>query len=150
MKVDVTAKPVNFDNKLIFKWHLKRFIPFKEFMNQPPIKASGIEFSIDDNTKASMMKFKSDVSEFSIPKAPIPAFDIMLNYRKKCRAYKGKKSKKPKLDSPITTGDMKNIMVDKGKNPIKAKAKIGVTEKYFATKDDKGAVKELIFFINSN
>jgi len=119
-------------------------------MNQPPIKASGIEFSIDDNTKASMMKFKSDVSEFSIPKAPIPAFDIMLNYRKKCRAYKGKKSKKPKLDSPITTGDMKNIMVDKGKNPIKAKAKIGVTEKYFATKDDKGAVKELIFFINSN
>lgn len=150
MKVDVTAKPVNHDKKLIFKWHLKRFIPFKEFINQPPIKASGVEFSIDESTKASMMKFKSDVSEFSIPKAPISAFDTVLNYRKKCRAYKGKKGKKPKLDNPITTGDMKNIIVDKGRAPVKAKTKMGVTEKYFATKDDKGVVKEIIFFINSN
>lgn len=147
-EITLKASKVNFEKKLKIIWHIKRFIPFKEFMNQPLLKVSKVQFIIDENKQERMFTV-GDIYEYSLINSPgDDNYDELIDLIGRCRKYNPKtKGKNPKLSKPIKTKPCEDLFDDKDKLiPSKQKISIGG---YFARKDDKGKLIEILFFVKS-
>ncbi len=144
--ISVSPNAVGFSKKEKFIWHLKRFIPFKEFINQPSEEIAGlVKFYIDDNNNQQMYIIQN-TDEFGIPSSEDEDYEIFRSYRDDCSEYKGKGGL-PGLRKKIMSGRFKNLLEDKDRS-VPKETELDVSDgSYYVIKDKKGAIKKVVFFI---
>ena len=123
-------------------------------MDQPLMKANGIQFFIHKNKatnmKAERMRVSGDVHEYSLLKLTDEnAYKELAEFIGKCIRYNPKKSKStPKLKTPITTRACEELFDDK-QNFIPSKNQVLLISGYYAHRDAKGKIKDILFFIRT-
>lgn len=143
--ISVSPNDVGFSKKEKFIWHLKRFIPFNEFMNQPSEEIAGIvNFYIDKN-KNQQMYILQNAEEFGIPSSDDEDYEIFRSYRDACSGYKGKGGL-PGLSKKIVSGRFRNLLEDKDKL-VPKETELNVDGSYYVIRDKKGTIKKVVFFI---
>ena len=144
--VSATTKGVNQTTKEKVIWHLKRFIPFKEFMNQEPVTLYGIKVMVNDDRERRLC-FSRMMGEVTILQDDEDKTYIdFVDFKRKWRNF-SKGNKKPKLNS-FTTKKFNNILEDRDKEH-KAGSQAGVNETCYTTKDEKGRIVNITFFIQT-
>lgn len=157
----VDSYPINFDFGPKFSWHLKRFIPFKEFMNQPVMMVDNANFYMDykdqdngiDLTGSEIMTFDDDTYEFRIiGDASNEAYTLLVQLKDQCRDYSGKRDPDPMFDKDLKTQLFKKLLEDRSKPVITAGTPINVNEEIcYVRKDSKGRIPvEIAIFVRSN
>jgi hypothetical protein len=77
------------------------------------------------------------------------AYEEFSLFIKKCRKYNPRKtSANPKIKNPITTKACLDIFDDRDKVFL-SKQILPVTGKYYARKNDKGKITEIVFFVRT-
>ncbi len=152
-KLSPDTMNVNLATKYTVTWHLKRFIPFKEFMNQPAIRVDEVEFYVDKESKAEMMELLETVHVMGVSgDTQDEMYEEFINFRERCKNYRGRKyESSPEFEKNILSGKFKSYLEDEDKviEAESSQSKLGINEKYYAFKDKKGKVKEVMFFIAS-
>ena len=144
--VSATTKGVNQTAKEKVLWHLKRFIPFKEFMNQEPVTLYGIKVMVNDDRERRLC-FSRMMGEVTILQDDEDKTYLdFVDFKRKWRNY-AKGNKKPKL-ATFTTKKFNNILEDRDKEH-KAGSQAGVNETCYTTKDEKGRIVNVTFFIQT-
>jgi hypothetical protein len=76
-KIAVEAYTVNHELGPKIAWHLKRFIPFMEFKNQPTILVDEVDFLIDEEGN-EITKIEKDIYKYSDAGSYLSQFKLEL------------------------------------------------------------------------
>ncbi len=138
--ISTSSEVINTEKKKIILWHLKRYIPFKVFLDQAPVTRYGVTLQVLDrqpvmvhNKLRTIVKLELDDDEPS---------DLIRKWRRRWQEYDG--GSRPSLK--ITTKILSKLIDDTGKE-IRPNTVEGISENYFyATKNLKGRIDTIIFF----
>ncbi len=145
-QISYSTKAVNIDGNEKLKWHLTRLIPFKEFMNQKPVSLYGcVQLNVNENRERRITMLKTMHEVIVLADEEDKTYLEYIEYKRKWRKYE-KGSRKPRLE--ITTKKLNYLLEDRDKE-YKAKRSVGVGETCFATKDEKGRITMIVFFIQT-
>ncbi len=143
--VSANTKSVNMTTKEKVKWHFKRFIPFKEFMNQDPVVLYGIKLCVTNDRERRMVLGRAMSEVNVVADDEDMTYLNYIEFKKKWRNYV-KGNKKPKLAS-FSTKKFNYLLEDKDKEHKAGKA-LGVNENCYATRGKKG-FDTIMFFIQT-
>ena len=138
--ISTSSEVINVEKKKIILWHLKRYIPFMEFVDQESVIKYGVSLQVLNrqpvmvhNKLRTIVKLELDDDETS---------DLIRKWLRRWREYDG--GSRPSLK--ITTKLLSKIIDDTGKE-IRPKTVEGISENYYyATKNQKGRIDTIIFF----
>ena len=151
-RIMLTASKFNLLKKPKIVWHLKRLIPFKEFIDQPLMKVNGIQFFIhkdkSSNIKSKKMRVSNDVYECRLMSSPDEeAYVQLAELIARCNRYNPRKARSsPRLSNVITTQDCEGIF-DVSQTLISSKNQALSLNGYYAHKDSNDNIKYIIFFL---
>lgn len=138
--VNVSSKLINVDKKAIFIWHLKRYIPFKEFRNQDSIGEYGVILQVSEDRDSVMLNNKKRVA-IKLDLDDDEASEAIRKWKRNWQGYQG--AAKPSLK--ITTKQL-NSLIDDTDKEVQAGTIVGLSENYYATKNAKGKIDSIVFF----
>ncbi len=144
--VSATTKSVNMTNKEKVKWHLKRFIPFKEFMNQEEVTLYGIKLMVTSDRERRLCLSRTMGEVVVLADDEDKTYLDFIEYKRKWRNYVNG-NKKPKLAS-FSTKKFNYLLEDRDKEH-KAGKILGVNETCYTTRDEKGRIVNITFFIQT-
>ena len=142
---------LNFDLGPKLAWHLKRFIPFREFISQPAIMVDDVNFMIDEDGN-EIMTVEDETFEFKITAdSSNEAYINLIALKEQCRDYRGRRDAEPLFETDVATKKFRKILEDRGKSAIPAEKPVPVNEdSCYVKKDSKGKkLKEVIVFVRS-
>lgn len=144
--ISYSTKPINMDGKEKARWHLKRFIPFKEFMNQESVSFYGcVKLIVSKERERRMTMIKAMNEIVVLADDEDKTYLDYIEYKRKWRNYQ-KGTRRPSLD--VSTKKLNYLLEDREKE-YKAGRSVGVNETLYATKDEKGRISMIIFFVQT-
>ncbi len=144
--VSATTKGVNLTSKEKVKWHLKRFIPFKEFMNQKEVVLYGIKVLVTSDRERRLCLTRTMGEVIVLADDEDKTYLDFIEFKRKWRNYVNG-NKKPKLAS-FSTKKLNYLLEDRDKEH-KAGKVLGVNETCYVTRDEKGRIVNITFFIQT-
>lgn len=144
--VSATTKGVNLTSKEKVKWHLKRLLPFKEFMNQKEVTLYGIKVLVTSDRERRLSLTRTMGEVIVLADDEDKTYLDFIEYKRKWRNYVNG-NKKPKLAS-FSTKKLNYLLEDRDKEH-KAGKILGVNETCYVTRDEKGRIVNITFFIQT-
>ncbi len=142
-KVRKNITYINIGAGSIIRWHLMRFIPFKEFMNQPEESVYSINIYVDDNREQRMIIPKGWTPCALPKKTGNTTYKTFNEFIDRCRNVSDE-SDNPNFAKDIIASDFIKLL--RPKKPYVSHTVVGVSETYYAKKKD-GKICEVYVFV---
>lgn len=143
--VNISTKLVNMKISGILAWHLKRFIPFKEFTNQDSQSVYGMNIHIN-NDRSARMKLLTKMQEIVVlADDEDQTYLDFVAFKRKWRSYEPG-SRRPSLE--VTTKKLNYLLEDRDKEYAVGRT-VAVNETCYALRDERGRIASFIFFIKN-
>lgn len=143
--VNISTKLVNMKISGIVKWHLKRFIPFKEFTNQDSQAVYGMNIHINSDRNARMKLLTKMHEIVVLADDEDQTYLDFVAFKRKWRSYQPG-SRRPSLEA--TTKKLNYLLEDRDKEYAVGRT-VAVNETCYALKDERGRISSFIFFIKN-
>ncbi len=139
LSASISSNLINTDVKSIILWHLKRYLPFKEFADQDSVTYFGVSLQILDRQAVMVHTKRRTIIKLDLDDDDVS--NAIRKWRRNWEQYVD--GTRPSIK--ITTKQLLRLVNDMDKE-VKAGTIVGISEEYYATKNLKGRIDSIIFF----